>query len=178
MREILQLGHPLLRQTAQPVTDFTDQSLHDLVTEMLQHLQDSNGVGLAAPQIGESLRIVIVASRPSVRYPKAPKMEPLVMINPEYKIRDTQQVKDWEGCLSIPGIRALVPRFTDIEVHFYTAQGLFTQLRMQDFIARIFQHEFDHLEGRVYLDQVESNYDIITEQEYQKRIVGHGELSC
>ncbi len=171
MRETLQLGHPLLRQIAQPVTNFSDPSLQALVTEMLEHLQGSNGVGLAAPQIGESLRILIVASRPSVRYPKAPQMEPLVMINPEYEPLDLKQVKDWEGCLSIPGIRALVPRFTDIQVRFYDIQGQLIQLRMQDFIARIFQHEFDHLQGQVYLDQVESNRDMITEQEYQKRMV-------
>jgi peptide deformylase len=118
---------------------------------------------LAAPQIGESKRIVIVASRPTPRYPSAPLMEPTVMINPEFKALTETQEKDWEGCLSVPGIRALVPRYQEILIQYSDQQGALIETKLSGFVARIFQHEVDHLEGKTYLDRVENNEDIFAD---------------
>jgi peptide deformylase len=93
------------------------------------------------------------------------------MINPSILAHSTQIAKGWEGCLSIPGIRGLVPRYQAIEVEYTDRDGKLQKLELTDFVARIFQHEYDHLDGIVFLDRLESTQDIITEQEYQKRIV-------
>ncbi len=166
LKEIIQLGNPLLRETARVVDDL--DSVRHVISDMHELLAGSNGVGLAAPQIGESWRIVIVASRPSARYPKAPLMDPEVMINPVYEVIDRQLDKDWEGCLSIPGIRALVPRYRAIRINYLNGGGKPCEATLQDFVARIFQHEYDHLDGKVYLDRVENNRDIVAESEYLK----------
>jgi len=165
---IAQLGDSVLRQQAKKIQDIDLSSINLIIEEMLEILFESNGVGLAAPQISESVCIVIIASRPSQRYPDAPEMEPVVMLNPRFEVLSQTMKKDWEGCLSIPGIRALVPRFEKIKVTYLDQQGKQQEWVMDDFIARIFQHEYDHLEGLVYLDRVENNRDIISESEFQK----------
>jgi peptide deformylase len=170
LRQIAQLGAAVLRQKAETV-EFDAINTRSIISDMLATLADSNGVGLAAPQIYEPYRIVIIASRPTPRYPNAPEMEPTVMINPTFRILSEQTTKDWEGCLSIPGIRALVPRFTQIEVSYTDQQGKSVSQHFEDFIARVFQHEYDHLNGIVYLDRVENNTDIISEKEFLKQII-------
>ena len=169
LRKIAQLGDPILRQPAEVVA-IDAQATQSIIDDMLATLADSNGVGLAAPQIYESQRIVIVASRATPRYPEAPTMEPVVMLNPAYHALSEETEKDWEGCLSIPGIRAMVPRYKHIEVTYTDLQGTVINQCFDEFVARIFQHEYDHLNGLVYLDRVENNQDIISETEYFKRI--------
>ncbi|WP_305907369.1 peptide deformylase [Methylomarinum sp. Ch1-1] len=168
IRDIIQLGNPLLREHARSVNDGRSPSVQQIIADMLATLAESNGVGIAAPQIGESLRIMIIASRPTPRYPEAPEMEPVVMINPIYQVIDQTLNKDWEGCLSIPGIRALVPRYLSVRVNYQNSDGQNDEMVLHDFVARIFQHEYDHLHGLVYLDRVENNRDIIAESEYLK----------
>jgi len=90
------------------------------------------------------------------------------MINPAFQTLSDTREKDWEGCLSIPGIRALVPRYKEILINYTNQQGLIVEAKLEGFVARIFQHEFDHLEGKVYLDRVEDNRDIFAESEYFK----------
>ena len=170
IREIRQLGAPVLRRIAIPVADREAPEVKNVIEALLATLASTQGVGLAAPQIGESVRIIVVASRPTLRYPSAPAMAPTVMINPGFKPLSDETEKGWEGCLSIPGIRALVPRFRKIAVNYDDSQGERHDLVLEDFVARIFQHEFDHLDGIVYLDRVEANRDIISEQEFQKLI--------
>jgi peptide deformylase len=170
LRQIAQLGAAVLRQKAETV-EFDAVNTRSIISDMLTTLADSNGVGLAAPQIYEPYQILIIASRPTPRYPNAPEMEPTVMINPTFRTLSKQTTKDWEGCLSIPGIRALVPRFTQIEISFIDQQGKSVSQHFEDFIARVFQHEYDHLNGIVYLDRVENNTDIISEKEFLKQII-------
>jgi peptide deformylase len=167
--EIAQLGHPILRQKAEKITDVKAANIVAVIAKMKAILEESNGVGIAAPQIFESLCLVIIASKPSQRYPLAPKMDAVVMINPSFEQLSPEIKKDWEGCLSIPEIRALVPRYTRITIQYWDEQGRSQKMRADDFIARIFQHEYDHLEGRVYLDRIDSNLDIISESEFQKK---------
>lgn len=172
LRQIAQLGHPVLRRVAASVDDFQDPAIHAVIDDMETTLAESKGVGIAAPQIYESYRIVIVASRPTPRYPNAPNMAPTLMINPVFQVLDQTQEKDWEGCLSIPGIRALVPRYSEIAVDYNNRQGQAQTIKLSGFVARIFQHEYDHLQGKVYLDRVVDNQDIVSEQEFQKIIQG------
>jgi peptide deformylase len=168
--EILQLGAEALRQKARRVDDFDCAKFHQLIAILQSSMLDSQAVGIAAPQLGASWQIVIVASRPTQRYPHAVEMSPVVMVNPQYEIVDDSVTKDWEGCLSVPGIRALVPRYRAVQVSYQNPQGLDCRMLLEDFPARVFQHEFDHLQGLVYLDRVETNRDIVAETEFFKRI--------
>jgi peptide deformylase len=172
LRQIAQLGHPVLRTTASAVVLPATDATRRLVDDMLATLIDAGGVGIAAPQVYEPVAIFIVASRPNPRYPDAPVMEPEVVINPEIVHRSDEVVKGWEGCLSIPGIRGEVSRHRSIRARYQTAAGLLVEREFHDFVARIFQHEEDHLRGIVFLDRLESTRDVITEKEYQKRIMG------
>ncbi|MGZ8193495.1 MAG: peptide deformylase [Methylobacter sp.] len=168
IREIAQLGASILRKKAAVVNDIDSIENRQIVESMQSTLATTQGVGLAAPQISESKRIIIVASRPTPRYPSAPRMEPTIMFNPSFQALSNDKEKDWEGCLSIPGIRALVPRYKDIMIHYSDQQGQPVELKLNGFVARVFQHEYDHLEGKVYLDRVEDNKDIFAESEYLK----------
>ena len=164
---IIQLGNPILRQKAKFVEDVHSDGIQKLIDDLLLTVGDANGVGIAAPQVASSSRVFIVASRPNLRYPNAPLMQPTAMINPRIVDRSNELVKDWEGCLSIPGIRGLVPRYRAIEVEYTDRHGNFVHQQLTDFVARIFQHEYDHMSGLVFLDKIESTLDIVTEQEYQ-----------
>src|SRR3569832_2699569 len=169
--QIAQLGNPILRQQAQLVNNVRDERIQQVIDALIVTAAASNGVGIAAPQVSESYRLFIVASRPNARYPNAPLIDPTAMINPRIIAHSTEKVKGWEGCLSIPGIRGLVPRYQAIEVEYITRDGQLHQQQFTDFAARIFQHEYDHLDGIVFLDRVESTQDLMTEQEYQQRII-------
>ena len=166
--EIVQLGSEVLRLKAVLVTDIESSEIKQLINTLQDTLASTQGVGIAAPQINESKQVIIIASRPSARYPNAPLMEPTVMINPTFEALSESIEKDWEGCLSIPAIRALVPRYKEIEISYTDVTGNKINAQLEGFVARVFQHEFDHLEGKVYLDRVESNQDIFAESEYYK----------
>jgi peptide deformylase len=168
--EISQLGNPVLRQQAKPLENIQDAGISKLIDDLMTTVGYMNGVGVAAPQVAQSVRLFIVASRPNLRYPNAPEMEPTAMINPRILSCSSETVKEWEGCLSIPGIRGLVPRYRAIEVEYTDRHGKLQKQELTDFVARIFQHELDHLDGLVFLDRVESTQELITEQEYQKLI--------
>lgn len=171
---ILQLGHPLLRQVAAPILDPEAPEIQQLINRLVQTLQASHGVGIAAPQVAESCQLLVVASHPNPRYPQAPEMEPLPMINPKIVAHNDEQVMGWEGCLSVPGLRGLVPRYTEVEVEFCDGRrppfghrnGQVKRQVFQDFVARIFQHEFDHLTGKVFVDRLVSWQDLVTEQSF------------
>ncbi len=137
---------------------------------MLATVSDANGVGIAAPQVYEPLQIFIMASYPDPRYPDAPEMEPTAIVNPKILMTSDEMEKDWEGCLSVPGIRGLVPRHKRIGVKYTTVEGTTKEQEFSDFLARLFQHEYDHLNGIAFLDRLESTKDIITDKEFQKRI--------
>lgn len=172
--EIAQLGASVLRQQAATVDDVHAAEIRQLIAAMRDTLASTQGVGLAAPQISVSKQVLIVASRPTPRYPSAPLMAPTVMLNPQFVALSEHKEKGWEGCLSIPGIRALVPRYTDIKISYTDEQGGAVELSISGFVARVFQHEYDHLFGKVYLDSVEDNCDIVAETEYLKLIEAVG----
>jgi peptide deformylase len=172
LRQIAYLGHPVLRAVARPVELPAAADVRALADDMLATLRDADGVGIAAPQVYESCSLFIVASRPNPRYPEAPHMEPEIVINPTILERSVDLVKGWEGCLSIPGIRGLVPRHQRIRVCYRTLDGAEVERELTDFVARVFQHEDDHLNGIVFLDRLESTRDVVSEREYQKELAG------
>ena len=167
---IAQIGNPILRSKAQPVKNIIDRNISELIDSLITTAIANQGVGIAAPQISESYRLFIVASHPSDRYPQAPTMKPTAMINPQILSHGEAIVKDWEGCLSVPGIRGLVPRYRQIEVEYTTRQGEVKQKVLTDFIARIFQHELDHLDGILFIDRIKNKADLYTEAEYRQII--------
>ena len=166
--EITELGNPVLRIKAKRVRNVLDQAIQSLIDDMIITTKAANGVGLAAPQVGESLRLFIMSSYPNKRYPDAPEMIATPVINPQIIDYSSEMIKDWEGCLSIPGIRAPVARHKFIDVKYTDRHGQPVEERLYDFVARIFQHEYDHIEGIVFLDRLEDNSEIITEKEYFK----------
>jgi peptide deformylase len=174
IRQIAQLGQPILRVVAAPVELPASAGLRALVDDMLATLREADGVGIAAPQVYESRALFIVASRPNSRYPDAPVIEPEVVINPEIVVRSDDLIKGWEGCLSIPGIRGLVPRHRTIRVRYRTLDGAAIEREFVGFVARVFQHEDDHLRGIVFLDRLETSHDVVTEKEYQRQFGGRG----
>ncbi|MGL4502134.1 MAG: peptide deformylase [Planktothrix sp.] len=168
---ISELGNPVLRHYADPVNNIREERIQTLIDNLIITASQANGVGIAAPQVGISDRLFIIASRPTLRYPNAPLMEPTAMINPKIINHSHETIKDWEGCLSVPGIRGLVPRYQALEIEYTNREGELCYQQLTDFVARIFQHELDHLNGIVFVDRVESNQDLVTEAEYQKHIL-------
>ena len=166
---IAQLGEPILRRRAQPVEQI-DSEVLELIDRLITTAVASQGVGIAAPQISQPYRIFIVASHPSDRYPNAPTMEPTAMINPRIVACGREIAKDWEGCLSVPNTRGLVPRYRQIEVEYTTKTGAVVRTVLTNFVARIFQHELDHLDGIVFTDRILNHQDLYTEAEYRQLI--------
>lgn len=170
IRQVSQLGHSVLRDENRLIEDVKEPHIQSLIDDMLLTVTECNGVGIAAPQVYESYKIFIVASFPNPRYPYAPYRKPFALINPEIIFHSDEMIKGWEGCLSIPGIRGIIPRYKSVAVKFLNRDGIFEQEEFHDFIARIFQHEYDHINGLVFLDRIESVKDIITEKEYMKLV--------
>ncbi len=169
---IVQLGNPTLRQSAERIEAVQNPHLQALIDNLLQTMAQAGGVGIAAPQVGILKQLVIIASRPTPRYPHAPEMSPTPMLNPQLVEHSDETEKGWEGCLSVPGIRGLVPRYRSVTVDYLDRNGQPQRQILHDFVARIFQHEYDHLQGVVFIDRVESTHELMSEQEYQRQIVG------
>lgn len=169
--KVAELGNPVLRSPACPIENIADPSIQKLIDNLLKTVNKTNGVGIAAPQVFESWQLFIVASRPNLRYLHAPTMEPTPMINPEIVSRSDELVEDWEGCLSVPGMRGLVKRSREIEVRYCDRYAQPHQKIFTGFVARIIQHEYDHISGKVFLDRVENTSNLMSEAEYHTQIV-------
>jgi peptide deformylase len=149
---ISQIGAPVLRQTAQDVEFPLSPQIEQLIIDLMHTADLANGVGIAAPQAAVSLNLFILASRPSPRYPQAPTMEPIAVINPQIIDRSSENIWGWEGCLSVLNQRAVVSRAQWVAVEYFDAQGQLQSKRFSDFVARIFQHEYDHLQGVLFIE--------------------------
>jgi len=151
IREILKMGDERLLRVAQPVTEFDTDELHLLISDMFETMQAVNGAGLAAPQIGVDLQLVIFGTdAPNPRYPDAPLVPRTVLLNPLITPLSPDEESDWEGCLSVPGLRGVVPRFSHIRYTGYDQYGDPIERTVEDFHARVVQHECDHLVGKLY----------------------------
>ena len=151
VRDILKMGDPRLLRVAQPVTEFDTDALHLLITDMLDTMRAVNGAGLAAPQIGVDLQLVIFGSNDrNPRYPDRPIVPPTVLINPVITPMGGEEESDWEGCLSVPGLRGMVPRWAHIRYTGFDQYGDAIDRTVEGFHARVVQHECDHLIGKLY----------------------------
>ncbi len=150
VRTVLRMGHPLLLRRAEEVTDFGDPTLPGLLEDLHDTMAALNGAGLAAPQIGVSRRIVLFGFESSDRYPDAPPVPRTVLVNPVLTPLSAELEEGWEGCLSVPGLRGLVPRYTQLRYQGFDLQGDAIDRTVDGFHARVVQHEVDHLDGILY----------------------------
>lgn len=150
IREVLKMGDPRLLETAQAVTDFKSPELAQLLEDMHDTMDALNGAGLAAPQIGVGLQVVIFGVGANPRYPDAEPVPYTVLINPKLTALSDRMEEDWEGCLSIPGMRGRVPRHQALRYQGVDARGAPIDRHVSDFHARVVQHEVDHLRGILY----------------------------
>jgi peptide deformylase len=150
IREILRMGDPRLLRQAQPVTKFNTPDLDALIADMFDTMHAADGAGLAAPQIGVDLQLVIFGFRQSARYPDAPPVPETVLLNPVLTPLSNDMEEDWEGCLSVPGLRGMVPRYASLRYEGMDQHGNPIRREVDGFHARVVQHECDHLAGILY----------------------------
>lgn len=151
IQPILKMGDPRLLRVAQPVKQFNTPELHALLTDLQDTMQAANGAGLAAPQIGVDLQVVIFGSGEfNPRYPEAPVVPRTVLINPVLTPLSDDEEEGWEGCLSVPGMRGVVPRFKRLRYQGFDEVGQPIDRTVEGFHARVVQHECDHLIGMLY----------------------------
>jgi len=148
------MGDPLLNARSQEVAEIPSAALLDLVTDMKDTMAALSGAGLAAPQIGVPLRVVIFGVSVNPRYPKAAPVPETILINPLIEPLSDEQEEDWEGCLSVPGLRGLVPRFVRIRYRGFDLEGRPFVREAEGFHARVVQHECDHLDGILYPQRI------------------------
>ena len=154
IRDILKMGNPDLLKVSEPV-DFKKDDLTTLIEDMKETMKANDGAGLAAPQIGVFKRLVIFGFDTNDRYPEADSVPFTVLINPIITPLSDEKENGWEGCLSVPGLRGVVPRYTHIKYEGYDAEGNKIEREVEDFHARVVQHECDHLDGILYPMKIE-----------------------
>jgi peptide deformylase len=154
-RRVLRMGHPVLLERSQPVPDFSTPELQVLIKDMQDTMAAEEGAGIAAPQIGVLWRVVMFGIDHNPRYPHAEPVPFTILINPEITVLDKAREEGWEGCLSVPGMRGLVPRYRRIAYSGYDAQGQYFEREAEGFHARVVQHEVDHLDGILYPLRIE-----------------------
>ena len=178
------MGHPTLRRCARALRpeELTSGALHRLVSDMVDTLHDYGGIGLAAPQVNESVRLALVEIPGGpTRYGELDHMPLTVCVNPEIEIVDETEAGYWEGCLSIPGLRGFVERPQHIHVRYLDLEGRQHALEARGFLATVFQHEFDHLDGRLFVDRIQDPTRLAFEEEFARYVLpseGDGESAA
>jgi peptide deformylase len=171
IRKIVRMGHPVLRRPAAPLAreDIASDATRRLIADMIDTLHDYGGIGLAAPQIGEPIRLAIVEiPEGGTRYGDIPGMPLTVFINPAITVLDPAAKGYWEGCLSVPGLRGFVERPQSIRVDYLDLEGKERSLELAGFLATVFQHEFDHLDGKLYIDRLADTRLLAFEEEFTR----------
>lgn len=156
IREILRIGNQILLKEAEKVKKFDTPEIHELVKDMIETMNDAQGAGLAAPQVGESIQLVIFGVDKNERYPEAEQVPFTVLINPVITPLTQDKEDDWEGCLSVPGLRGVVPRYKTINYKGFDQYGNEIDRDAEGFHARVVQHECDHLFGILYPTRIEN----------------------
>ena len=174
VRRVLQMGHPLLRKVARPLArdEIESSEIARLTADMVDTLHDYGGIGLAAPQIGESIRLAIIEIEGGpTRYGELESMPLTVFINPVIEVLDAATEGYWEGCLSVAGLRGFVERPQHVRVDYLSATGQDESLELTGFYATVFQHEFDHLDGKLFVDRMTDTRLLSFEREYERYIL-------
>jgi peptide deformylase len=168
--KVARMGHPVLRQQAEPIPpeQITSPEVQDFIDDMIETMYDYDGAGLAAPQVHVSKQIVVMEVSQNPRYPNAPAIPLTVYINPEITPLTEEMDEDWEGCLSVPGLRGRVPRYTKIRLRAYDRDGQRVDFVAAGFHARVIQHECDHLWGKLYIDRVRDTTSLTFMEEFMK----------
>jgi peptide deformylase len=168
VREIIRMGHPTLRQVARPLlqSELQEPWLHDLIEDMKDTLPAAGGIGLAASQVNVPVRLAIIeiSGRPT-RYGDIEAMPLTVFVNPQIEVLDAATAGYWEGCLSVPGLRGYVERPQHVRVQALDLQGQSFELELKGFLATVFQHEFDHLDGKLYVDRLKDSRLLVFEDQ-------------
>lgn len=154
--KVARLGHPVLRVRAKPVpvAQIGKPGLESFLRDLIQTMQEYDGVGIAAPQVHVSSQVAVIRVGHNPRYPKAPRIPLTVLVNPRVRPASKGMQEDWEGCLSVEGLRGRVPRWRRVEVQAYNGRGERVRFLASGFFARVIQHEWDHLQGKVFLDRM------------------------
>ena len=171
VRKIIRMGHPALRRRAREVAayDVGTEALHKLVADMIDTLHDYGGIGLAAPQINEGIRLAIIELPDGVtRYGEVREQPLTICINPTIEVLDETTAGYWEGCLSVPGLRGFVERPQKIRVAYSDLNGGVHEITAEGFLATVFQHEFDHLDGKLYIDHISDPKLLSFEEEFAR----------
>lgn len=168
--KVSRLGHPVLRQVTQPLSLELLRSapMQKLIDDMIETMKEYSGVGLAADQVHESLQIAVLEVADNPRYPQKPQVPLTVLVNPSVTPLGEEMEEDWEGCLSIPDLRGLVPRYKNIRVQAWDREGRELDFVASDFHARVIQHEWDHLNGKVYPDRMRDLTTLTFLQEFAR----------
>ena len=156
IREILRMGNPILLKVSEKVKKFDTPEIHELIKDMIETMKDAQGAGLAAPQVGESIQLVIFGVDKNERYPEAEEVPFTVLLNPVITPLNQDKEDDWEGCLSVPGMRGVVPRYKAITYKGFDQYGNEIDRDAEGFHARVVQHECDHLFGILYPTRIEN----------------------
>ena len=171
VRKIIRMGHPTLRARARELTaaELKSPELVRLVADMVDTLHDYGGIGLAAPQVNEPVRLAIIeiGGGPS-RYGEIPQLPLTVFVNPKIEVVNEEAAGYWEGCLSVPGLRGFVERPQHVRVAYQDLKGAKHTLELKGFLATVFQHEFDHLDGKLYIDRIKDPSKLAYDEEYLK----------
>jgi len=171
VRKIIRMGHPILRQPARPLSaeEIRGPWLRALLEDMAETLHDYGGIGLAAPQVAEPVRVAIVEIEGGpTRYGEIPSMPLTVFINPAIEVVDPAARGYWEGCLSVPGLRGFVERPQHVRIRYTTLAGTSETIVLQGFLATVFQHELDHLDGKLYIDRITDTRRLAFEEEFAR----------
>ena len=169
VRKIIRMGHPRLRRVADPVPSSAigTEALEHVVADMIDTLHDYGGIGLAAPQIDEPLRLAIIEiPGGATRYGEIEPLPLTVFINPVVAVVESSKAGYWEGCLSVPGLRGFVERPQHVDVSYTDMQGNPQTLTLKGFWATVLQHEFDHLDGILYIDRISDTSKLVFEEEF------------
>lgn len=172
--KVARIGHPVLRQVARDLTseEIRSPAIQQLVQDMIETMHEYNGVGLAAPQVHQSLRILVIEAKANPRYPQAPQIPLLVIFNLRLEPFSDEMDEDWEGCLSVPGLRGKVPRYRKVHARGLDRQGRHLDFVAEDFFARVLQHEGDHLDGFVYIDRMRDTKTLSFVEEFHRFQLG------
>jgi peptide deformylase len=179
IRRVLRMGHPSLREVACPLgqNEVGSEPVRRLIADLVDTLHDYGGIGLSAPQIGESVRLAIIEipGGPS-RYGELAPMPLTVFINPVIEVLDPTTRGYWEGCLSVPGLRGFVERPQHVKIRYTSEQRETRELELQSFFATVIQHEFDHLDGKLFVDRLADSRLLAFEKEYERYLRRGDEL--
>lgn len=175
--KVARLGHPLIRKMCAPLAREEVRSpwVQQIIDDMVETMREYDGVGLAAPQVHVSKQIAVIEVKNSSRYPEMPEIPLTILINPRIASRSKKLAEGWEGCLSIPELRGLVPRNESLVLEAVDREGNAVKIEAKDFFARVIQHEWDHLQGGVFVDRMTNLKSLTHLSEFGRYWVEHAE---